>query len=171
MPKPSDFEQKFVEFLVGLDTREDRGKLAALRRGAGKPPGTAPEMFPILVPWTSQVDGWAADRLFLVGSLFALHPDNATEGNMGTTFARMPDPSESLEKRFVALLKAHTDDLPEHLRHAVALAESKEVRVNWAQLLADLKFWDSEDRFIQRQWAEQYWGRRAQDDEDETEEQ
>jgi len=159
MPRPSEHQANFVEYLVGLSDRENRGALAALRRGVGKPPGTVPETFPIMVPWTGSLKSRReADCYFLVGALFALHPQNTTQGNMGTTFALMPDPSDSLEKRFVALLNADAEDLRNHLRHAVSLAGSKEVPVNWAQLLADLRHWDHPDRFVQRDWAEQYWG-------------
>ncbi len=166
MLKPNDF----VKYLVSLVEREDRGALAALRRGVGKPPGTTPDTFPIMVPRTADMDRFAADTYFLVGSLFALHPLNCKEGNMGTTFAAIRKPQaeegDSLEKRFVALLNADAEDLPNHLRHAVSLAASKDVAINWAQLIADLRHWNHLDRFIQRRWAEQFWGRGVEADED-----
>jgi len=166
MLKPNDF----VKYLVSLVEREDRGALAALRRGVGKPPGTTPDTFPIMVPRTADMDRFAADTYFLVGSLFALHPLNCKEGNMGTTFAAIRKPQaeegDSLEKRFVALLNADAEDLPNHLRHAVSLAASKDVAINWAQLIAALRHWNHLDRFIQRRWAEQFWGRGVEADED-----
>jgi CRISPR system Cascade subunit CasB len=170
MLKANSHAAKFVEYLVSLVDREQRGAIAALRRGVGKPPGTTPETFPIMVPWTADMDRFAADTYFLVGSLFALNQSNCADGNIGTTFAqirgRENEASDSLEKRFVALLNADAEDLPNHLRHAVSLAASKDVAINWAQLIADLRHWNHLDRFIQRRWAEQFWGRGVEADED-----
>jgi len=165
-----------VGYLKGMAEREDRGKLAALRRGLGKPPGTVPEMFPLLVPWTHTLPQYQADLYYLVAALFASHPMAADEGNFGDACAwthrkiradrgmsPADDEVDSLERRFVALLNAHADELSEHLRHAVALAAGQEVPINWAQLLSDLRYWDHPDRFIQRRWANSYWGGRRED--------
>lgn len=162
MPQPSEHQTRFVEYLCRLATTENRAALAALRRGLGKPPGTTPEMFRYVEPLAPQ--DYRADNYYLVAALFALHPENSTEGNLGTTVAKLRQQAahegeDSLEKRFVALLNAHGDDLPDHLRHAISLARSKAVPVNWAHLLSDLGYWDHEDRFVQRQWAHEYWGR------------
>jgi CRISPR system Cascade subunit CasB len=98
---------------------------------------------------------------FMVASLFALHPDTTDAGNLGTSFRRIGNPSESIEKRFVALLNAHSDDLPDHLRQAISLLRSNEVRVNWLQLLRDIEGWNRDDRIVQRKWAAEYWGSAA----------
>ena len=85
---------------------------------------------------------------------------------MGTTFGataraesdRRGEVPESLEKRFVALLKSDRDDLFDHLRHAVSLARGHEVPINWRTLLRDMQYWRSSDRWVQRQWARAFWG-------------
>jgi CRISPR system Cascade subunit CasB len=163
MPKPGDRETQFVAHLQRLQEREDRGALAALRRGLGKPPGGAPEMFPYVIPHTQGLSAWREDHFLLVAALFALHPVSTPEGNIGDTFADVrrrrgaAEAEDSLEKRFVALLNCHGDDLPNHLRHTVALARTAEVPVNWGRLLADLGAWDHPGRYVQRDWARSYW--------------
>lgn len=166
---PTDHQMKFVSYLAGLARREDRASLAHLRRGLGKPPGTAPEMFPIVVPWTSSMNDWAADVYYVVAALFGAHPMTAQKGNFGDTCrvahsrrradrgAGSEEGVDSLERRFVAMLNAHPDDLHWHLRHAVDLAAGEEVPVNWAELLYDLSYWSHPDRFVQRKWANAYW--------------
>jgi CRISPR system Cascade subunit CasB len=159
--------QAFVAYLTGLAEREERGALAALRRGLGRAPGTTPETFRHVVPWLSREAVRAdEDRYFLVASLFGLHPANTLQGDMGATFRQIHragghEEGDSLEKRFVALLNAHSDDLPNHLRHAVAMARSNDVPVNWYQLLRDLRRWNHPDRFVQRNWATSFWRRSA----------
>jgi CRISPR system Cascade subunit CasB len=81
---------------------------------------------------------------------------------MGTAFATVKGPSESLEKRFVALLNCHRDDLPNHLRQAVSLLKSEDVSINWRRLLKDILSWDHETRFVQQQWAREFWQSKAQ---------
>ena len=158
---------RFVGHLEALAKREDRGALANLRRGLGKPPGSSAGMMPLLVPYLPEDvrEHWA---YFLVGSLFALHPESARGGNMGTTFRGLGD-HESAQKRFVALLDSHVDDLGERLRHTIALARSKEVAVNYRQLLDDVLRWNHPDRTVQLAWARQYWRHVEENDRNDNE--
>jgi CRISPR system Cascade subunit CasB len=61
------------------------------------------------------------------------------------------------EKRLVALMNSHLDDLPKHLQHIVSLLKSKDIPINWSQLLSDVQNWQREDREIQRRWARGFW--------------
>lgn len=153
-------EARFLGHLRRLAKDEDRGALAALRRGLGQPPGTVAEMHPHVVPYLDDAAWRDRDRFYIVGALFGLHSAPHGLGNMGAVFRRVADASnsESIEKRFLALLKSHREDLFDHLRHAVALAGGKDVPVNWQQLLRDLAWWDHEDRRVQRNWAREFWG-------------
>jgi CRISPR system Cascade subunit CasB len=152
----------FVEYLEGL--REDRGALAALRRGLGQPPGTVADMYRYVVPWLPDE---AASRqeaaYYLLATLFGSHPAEGGTGNMGHHFARTREPqgdNTAIERRFTALLAAHPDDLPTYLRQAISFLRSQEVPVNWQQLFSDLKRWHYDNRPVQRDWARAFWGRR-----------
>lgn len=168
MGMPHAHERRFVDSLKALAEREDRAALAALRRGMGKPPGGAPEMFPYVVPWVPpNASPWQEEPYYLVAALFALHPmdwpaaeEDHRPTNLGRSFARLANASDSasVERRFVALLNCHRDDLPEHLRHAVSLLASHDVPINWARLLRDIHGWDWEDHPVQRAWARAFWG-------------
>ncbi|MEW6212340.1 MAG: type I-E CRISPR-associated protein Cse2/CasB [Acidobacteriota bacterium] len=161
-------EERFVDFLVELVENEDRASLAALRRGLGKKPGEAAESHPLILPRIpANASRWDEDAYYLAGSLFALHQidwpaseDEDQRTNLGASFARLGRvvESESIEKRFVALLNCHEDDLPDHLRHAVSLLKSKEIPIDWARLLRDVRRWNNEDRWVQREWARAFWG-------------
>ena len=160
--------QRFVEFLTDLALREDRGALAALRRGLQGPPGREPGMYKYVVPWIGDNwPRWREDAHYLVAALFASHPVNWPRNNahghnnLGASFARVvaPDALESVERRFTALLSTRREDLWVQLRHAVGLLKSKDVPVDWVQLLDDLRWWESEDRRVQRSWARAFWGK------------
>jgi CRISPR system Cascade subunit CasB len=158
MTETDDWMNSFVTHLETLRDREERGALAVLRRGAGSPPGTVAAMYPHILPWVPR-QRWAEDVAYVIGSLFALHPQPGGTGNLGKALSTIPGQAErkSLEDRFVALLNSHRDDLPHHLRQAVSLLKSKEIPIDWSQLLGDILHWDHERRFVQQQWAREFW--------------
>ncbi len=152
----------FIAFLQSLADKEDRGALAALRRGLGQPPGAAPEMFRYVEPFLPQKRSAAQETAYyLLAALFALHPKATQAGNLGAHMAqaRSEGGEDALERRFTALLAAHPDDLPDALRQAVSFLKSKEVPVNWNRLFWDLQRWDEEDHRVQKEWAKAFWGR------------
>ena len=158
--------QRFVEYLQSLADKEERAPLAALRRGLGKRPGEASEMYPYVVPFLPpNLHPEAEDPYYLVAALFALHQGSwsrqapGAPTNLGASLQRLAAASESggVEARVVALLNAHPDDMPEHLRRIVALLKAHDVPIDWARLLHDIQHWGHPDRFVQRQWARAFW--------------
>jgi len=168
-------EHPFISHLVNLVREKDRGALAALRRGLGKPPGSAREMdryvlreLPAVATETQE------NAYYLVGALFAYWhqgKDDVTEkvpANLGESLrwlvvheasetGRWEDAEKRIEKRLVALLNCHRDDLPAHLRHTIGLLKSKDVPVAWTRLLWDVQNWQNESRKVQRDWARKFW--------------
>ena len=164
--------ERFVEHLMKLEERKDRGALAALRRGLGRPPGSAPEMHRYVASWADgESSRWREDVYYIVAALFAFHPCNWRRAasdrytNLGASFAKTAggDSHEAVERRFTALLNVRAEDLHVHLRHAVSLLKSKDAPIDWARLLRDLMSWNHEDRRIQRDWARAFWRTVPQD--------
>ena len=167
-------KHSFVTYLEGL--RENRGALAALRRGLGQPPGTVADMYRYVVPWLSDdARPWCEDAYYLIAALFAYHPKEGGTGNLGDHFACARESrgdNTAIERRFTALLAAHPDDFPSYLRQVVSFLKSKEVPVNWHQLLSDVMAWshpDLRDR-VRKDWARAFWGRPARETQNTEEE-
>lgn len=168
MRPPRERQLAFVEHLESLVVSQDRAALAALRRGLGKDPGTVAEMHRHVVPWLpAGASPWQEDAYYVVAALFAWHQgswhrgdDDAKVTNLGASFARLAASveSDSVERRFVAILNCHGDDLSTHLRHSVGLLKSNELPIDWSQLLSDIQNWGLESRPVQRGWARAYWG-------------
>jgi CRISPR system Cascade subunit CasB len=160
----------FIEYLQSL--MEDRGALAALRRGLGQKPGLAPEMYPYVIPrLPAHLNTYQESAYFLTASLFAFHPQSTQYGNLGAHLAATITNEANrppVERRFIALLSAHTDDLGKLLRHTISYLKSKEQPVNWRQLLLDLLAWDHPDRYVQKKWARAFWGRQESEPQAET---
>ena len=147
---------------------ENRAALANLRRGLGQPRSMAPDMHRYLMPLLPErISRWDEQSYYLVAALYGLHPKSTPTGNLGRHFARVlaqagESGGEAVERRFVALLDAHPDDLDFHLRQAVGLLKAKEeIPVNWQQLLYDVMAWGRPDRRsdVQRRWAAGFWRR------------
>jgi CRISPR system Cascade subunit CasB len=164
---------KTHSFITYLETlSEDRGALAALRRGLGQPPGTIPDMFRYVVPMLPKdayMGGWTERAYYLIAALYALHPANTLDGNLGDHFAANldpdPDRNSAIERRFMALLTAHPDDLHIYLRQSISFLRSKEEKgkVNWHQLMWDVLYLGNPDTatLVQKRWANAFWRRTA----------
>lgn len=150
---------RFIQHLEKLHKRKDRGALAILRRGLNRQAGVNPEMYSVGLPIPEKP--YLEDAAFLVAPLFALHPQSGGRGTLGTAFATLVaknhESKESLERRFTTLLNCHRDDLPTHLRQAISLLRSKEVPIDWRQLLQNIFDWDDDARRVQRAWARDFW--------------
>jgi CRISPR system Cascade subunit CasB len=171
-------DEKFINRLEKYVKDDDRAVLAHLRRGLGKEPATAMEMFPYVSRFTNNLYRKDENAFFSVASLIGLYPTMSwTSGgkgkdNLGKSLwtleekmregkPRQPKDetkSSSVEKRFVALLNADEEDLPNHLRQIISLLKSNEMPVNWHELLRGIKQWNHPNRKIQREWAKEFWG-------------
>lgn len=167
--KPKKFAG-FIQYLEGL--KENRGAMAALRKGLGQPPGTVTSMYRYIESFI-QENKYKQNLYYLIAALFAFYEtgdkESGKSGNMGDHFRQTMnkedfslDKESPVEKRFTALLAAEYEDLCEyHLRQALSFLKTKDVSINWRQLMDDLTGWSHPDCYIQRRWAGSFWGERA----------
>lgn len=160
--------QDFVSQLQALIQADDRAALAALRRAWSGEQRDIIGTFRYIGRYLPHYRR-GQDNYILIAALFAYYPRSCEAGNMGAHFATLctasPDREQALERRFSAMLKAHPDNLAHHLRAAIGLLKSNEIRipVNWYQLLWDVQHWGFSGRFVQRDWATVFWGRTLDD--------
>jgi len=163
----------FIKKLCALDPPDDlantkRAELAHLRRGLGKPTHLTLSRLGWLF---ISVPDWAVNPAVLIAGLFATHSQPHGSGSLGKALRRFRDATgaeESADKRFASLIDSDAEDLAERLRHIVKLLKSKNVPVDYAQLLKDILNWDHEERFVQWNWSRDYW-RGLTDEPNETE--
>ena len=139
--------------------------MATLRKGLGKPPGDVTQMYRYVYSGIGQDLGKQDEKAcFLVASLFALWYRGRQglslefDGNFGKTYKQIfkLSSADSTIKHFESLINSHIDDVPNHLRHAVSLAASKNVGINWDQLLHDLKWWNADGKSVQKEWMKAF---------------
>lgn len=147
---------EFVRRLEGLDV----GAKARLRRNAGLKLEESRDVFGIfyrlLPPGVPERNQWA---YFLVATLYPI-AESGHNGNFGATLrkAQSENNSAGLDRRVETLLDSDSEQLAFRLRQAVRFAKSNRVPVNWRQLLLDLLQWEHPSRYVQRRWAEAYFG-------------
>jgi CRISPR system Cascade subunit CasB len=169
-------DRRFIAALEQLVPRSEEG---SERRGDRKTPEANVRAFATVYRALggAELPLWEEEPYFVVAPLFASYPEGSwrqAEGarrearDLGASFARLRDrsESESIEKRFQALLDSDAEDLPVHLRHAVSLLRAHDVPIAWDLLLDDLRRWDATDRRVQRKWARSYWGHMARRERD-----
>jgi CRISPR type I-E-associated protein CasB/Cse2 len=161
------WQHSFVVALETLEREQDRGLLATLRRSRGRPFGEHAER-----------DGWVlrtlsrsgaahagGDRRIgiccLIASLYAMHSGPGGSGSLGSAFHRLAKMSSSgelaAERRFHQLLDSDFEDLPDRLRHSVALLKAREIPIDWRRLLADIINWEWPSRSVQKAWSRDFW--------------
>ena len=167
MKKLTESQENLIRFLENLVKGQNTGRLAGLRRGVNKPPGIVPEAYSQVVPFFDENSSRRQEAvLYHTAALFALWhqgrdrlPGNPHK-DMGKSlqYYKVLTNSESVENRFLALLKSRPETLPHHLRHCVGLLKTKDVPIAWRRLLRDLLLWSHPDRFVQRAWSRSFWG-------------
>jgi len=167
--------EAFVQRVKSLS----RGELAGLKRNAGSTLAEARG-----TPWFYRLlegEGWKNQEIyFLVATLIGLNP-LTLRGDFGQTMRVLRDrhSPESVERRFRILLDAEFDTVDRQpaggefayrLRQLVKLAASKEVGVDWPQLLVDLCCWRAANKPVQRRWAKSFYRSSSQRPAEATEE-
>lgn len=149
-----------IGYLKDLAKRQDRAALAHLRRGLNSKPGESVAMFPYVGRFLGEKTDAAHDRaVFLTSALFADYSDAASNiGDLGRSIRQIADRSDSIERRFIALLDADPDDLHYYLRQMIGMLKANNIAVNWTELFKDIRGWGSESRYVQKKWARSFWG-------------
>ncbi len=133
---------------------ESRAALAELRQALNDPLRGAKHVVPYLGSGRATDDEkW----FYLVASLFAHHRRHEKGKSLGDAFRRIKDDSGSIESRFLALLSAPSAQLPDRLRSAVTLLESRDVPLDWNRLLSDVLHWDDNGKRRQHGLARDYY--------------
>jgi CRISPR type I-E-associated protein CasB/Cse2 len=154
-------KERAADFVGALRRiREDRGKLAALRRGLTDNPRLHIDAWPIV----AGLGGDIGQPVFVaIGALFASHPDESNARNFGETCRRIAQGdgkkiAESFERRFRRLLACgDLGEVIDQLRSWVRLADSKNVGVNYESLMFDLMLWNKYADDIRVRWARSFW--------------
>lgn len=154
-----------IAYLADLE----RGDRAILRRSLSSPPGEH-------IPSMRYVEWYAASTnatehqrqaTYLLAGLFAevergndagpkVFEQSQTLGHAAAALYIGNDRRPSLERRFIGVLDATWDQLPDRLRTFMTLLRSEGIAIDWTQLLHDLRGWSYRNRSVQLRWARDF---------------
>ena len=91
MKEENERISKFVNYLRSLAREDstDRGALADLRTGLGKPPGQAPRMHKHVVPFLGEKPGRNDRWFYTVATLFAANPSHENKATIAGCFRKI----------------------------------------------------------------------------------
>lgn len=154
-------EEGFIDFLEELNPEHgaNRKAFAELRRSLAFDLGTHIPSFAYVEKKLYGFSARKRNMCYLIAGLYALHPKQSGL-EFGQALALLKDKrdSDSLEKRFLALLSTDEDSqLAHYLRQMINLLKQEDIGLNYAKLLKDLFAWQHFDKYIQRRWAQHYY--------------
>ena len=161
----------FIGWLEGLNEKDTKVR-AVLRRSLSFDSGTYVHAYPYVEPFVKDEDNsWRREMYYLVAGLWASH---WREGKIGQplSFGKAcaaywkDSGSESVERRFINILDADSDQLPYRLRQMIALI--KEQAIDFEGLLKGLLFWNDDRKRTQNTWARDFYRNFDQDIETES---
>lgn len=150
----------FIEWLEGLNEKDTKVR-AVLRRSLAFDPGKFAQAYPYVEPFLKEEDNsWRREMLYLVAGLWAAHWREEQRGQLvpiGNACAahRLASGSTSTERRFITLLDADPDQLPNRLRQMVVLL--KEQAIDFDDLLKGLLYWNDDQKRTQNAWARDFY--------------
>lgn len=149
-----------IKWLEELNAKETRVR-AILRRSLSFAPGTFPPAYPYIEPFLKGTESaWRREMYYLVAALWAAHWRDSKHGeglSIGRACAihQIASGSTSTERRFIALLDADRDQLPNRLRQMIALLT--EQAIDFDALLSALLYWEDDGKRTQNAWARDFY--------------
>jgi CRISPR type I-E-associated protein CasB/Cse2 len=154
-------KERAAEFVGALRrARDDRGKMAALRRGLTDNVRMHVDAWPVVAGLGGDI---AQPACVAIAALYASHPEESDARDFGETCRRLGQDDgnnllESFERRFRRLLACgDVEDVIAQLRSWARLAASRNVGVNYESLFADLLNWRWYSEEIRVKWAKSFW--------------
>ena len=158
----------FIEWLEEINKKDSKIK-AVLRRCLAFDPGAFVPSYPYVEPFLKNEDNsWRREMHYLVAGLWASHWREGRSGalmSLGKACAKYQadSKSSSTERRFITLLDADTDQLPNRLRQMISLL--KDQNIDFKDLLNGLLFWTNGQKRTQNAWARDFYRNIAADTE------
>jgi len=158
----------FIERLEALMAKDKRVG-AILRRSLAFGPGLFPRAYPYVEPFVENESDWSREIHYLVAGLLAAHwkeECSSEKISIARACAKYMEKVESasIEKRFISLIDADSDQLPHRIRQLSSLL--KDYPIDFGKLLEDLLRWKGEKRTTQNAWAKDFYRSSAADKQD-----
>jgi CRISPR system Cascade subunit CasB len=172
--KKDENKKKQKEYLAGQ---------AILKRAMSGDPEHIRKVYEFLPNEIRIESEWEEDKIWIsVACLFVYYPQNIDriqdpkKRNFGRSCWNLAmdidktGQSKGTPRRFKALLDTSLTDIRSPLNNLVRQMKSRDIPIDYPQLLIDLQQWEHPKQYIQDNWARTYWGATPPSTEDPIEE-
>ena len=121
------------------------------------------------MPYIPEKSEWRKQKIWIpIAGLSTFYSQKISDSEKRTNFGRSfwllqkevrkksPE-SKGTARRFRTLLDMSLEDIQTHLSDAVRQMKTREVAIDYPQLLSDLCQWEHPDQYIQDSWARSFW--------------
>jgi CRISPR system Cascade subunit CasB len=154
-------QTKFLESLYRR-IKDDNGAKAVFKRALSGEERHIRNTYSMVLPYLEGIPKRQQKDWIFVASLSVYYPQAIREQqqNFGSSCRGLANntQSEGTDRRFRALLDTALEDIQSPLTALVRQIKTKEVRIDYPQLLADLCQWEHPNQYIQDNWARTFWG-------------
>ena len=155
---------KLLAFL--REHRDDRGVMASLR--CALVDGKRQRAWPLLARFQGIGSDFRALAVQLIAGLYASHPEECDEGDLGSTCRAFLREDERLmidskgepgpvSRRVQHLLAAEGEEVFPRVLRLVLRAKAENVPVNYGRLLEDFMQWRYDPDAVRVRWARSFW--------------
>jgi CRISPR system Cascade subunit CasB len=156
--------ERQIKFFESLHRRikDDNAAKAALKRALSGEERHIRNTYSSVLPCMPDIN-WQQELWILVACLSVYYPqpfDRKNQRDLGYSCRGLANDTNSkgAERRFRALLDTSLEDIQSPLTALIRQIKTKEVRIDYPQLLADLCQWEHPNQYIQDNWARTFWG-------------
>ena len=155
--------ERQTKFLESLHRRikGDNGANAVFKRALSGEERHIRNTYSMVLPYLEGIPRRQQEVWIFVASLSVYYPQTIREQqqNFGSSCRDLANHthSEGADRRFRALLDTSLEDIQSPLTSLVRQIKTKEVHIDYPQLLADLCQWEQPNQYIQDNWARSFW--------------
>jgi CRISPR system Cascade subunit CasB len=169
--KKEQVERAVAAQIKQILAKDDRAALAKLRRGAGKRPGSMPEIWAYTLGWLREEDKpdeCAEHAVHVALTLFAVHRQGTeisgqSGGTLGAAVAKLKatqneDDAKAVIRRFNTAATAETvEELAVHARSLVQLLRARNIDMDYPKFAGELYRWQFDREAMRLQWGRDFW--------------
>lgn len=153
-----EVQKQFIKILENLVLTDNKAILAKLRRGFDDSRNIG--WFYGLFPFGTYKGH--EDSFCKIAYLFSIwHRSKKNlfnwNGNIGSSFRKIKNKSDSMEKRFLQLIGSRKKYLFKNLSTVVGLLASNEIPIDWVQLLNDIHYWSDRKNYVVKNWSRSFY--------------
>lgn len=163
--KTSSRLERQNNFLASLHKRiaHDNGAKADLKRALSGEKKHLRNIYSLILPYLGGIAEGKQDNIWIPVACLSVgypQPIREQQNNFGYSCRQLANKTESegIERRFRALLDTASSDLQTPITALVRQMKSKEIAIDYPQLIYDLERWEHPDQYIQDKWARTFWG-------------